>query len=420
MSQFPGRSSFQCSPVFPEAKYFVSKDHCQSEFSSSIRPILTVEPDSLVHVETNDCFHGKVQPNNNDITVNGVSAFDWLSAIPLKDRNPVTGPIFIQGAEKGDVLAVTLVDIRPQGVGVACCGSDSGQLCHWMRQYKRENKDPCTTDADASVAAIRFFDLTEETTCQEVGNGRDTTRIMVTMRETYHTDGVANNNGNKNDESVKRIGPIAFPASPMLGVIGVAPAEEEDDSIGTMPAGKHGGNLDNRANGIGSTIYLPVNHAGALLSIGDMHASQGDGEISGTGVEIGGHVLLTCHAWKRNELYPNKSKDNGNSLSIPLQLEYPVTETATHWITYGVVIENIPQTTQIACQEAAKILMGQWGFSLEEAFIFLSVQGDLGLCQACHPDTGTQIAKMSVPKLKSVCPRPFRAVWEKIPMEMLT
>eukprot|EP00957_Ditylum_brightwellii_P017653 1329914-Ditylum_brightwellii.AAC.1 len=87
--------------------------------------------------------------------------------------------------------------------------------------------------------------------------------------------------------TTKRLAPISFPSCPMLGVIGVAPSG--DAPISTMPAGTHGGNLDNKANGIGSTIYLPISHPGALLSIGDMHASQGDGEISGTGVEIGGH-----------------------------------------------------------------------------------------------------------------------------------
>ena len=84
-----------------------------------------------------------------------------------------------------------------------------------------------------------------------------------------------------------------------------------------------------------------------------------------------------------------------------------MTETATHWITHGVVVQDIPRATTVACQEAAKILVSQWGFTIEEAFVFLSVQGNLGLCEAVHPSAGTQIAKMEVPKLP-VCPRPFR------------
>ena len=179
-----------------------------------------------------------------------------------------------------------------------------------------------------------------------------------------------------------------------------------------MPAGKHGGNLDNRCNGIGSTIYLPVNHPGALLSMGDMHASQGDGEVSGNGVEIGGDVLLQCQVLKRDEVYKSGDQHSlDDKRTISFAVEYPVTETATEWITHGVLVEDIPQTTVVACQEAAKLLVGQWGFTLEEAFVFLSVQGNLGLCQSCHPDQGTQIAKMSIPKL-DVCPRPFHMLHE--------
>ena len=197
----------------------------------------------------------------------------------------------------------------------------------------------------------------------------------------------------------KRRARISFPASPMLGVIAVAP---KDEPVSTMPAGPHGGNLDNKLNGIGSTIYLPVNHPGALLSIGDMHASQGDGEISGTGVEIGGDVLLSCHVYKQNCLYPEGAG----------VCRYPVTETDTHWVTHGVVIEDIPKTMTVACDEASKLLVGQWGFTPEEAFIFLSVRGDLGLCQFCHPDQGTQIARMVVPKIDA-CPKPFRGLWKR-------
>jgi amidase len=289
--------------------------------------------------------------------------------------NPVTGPIYVKGAMPGDILSVTLLDIRPRGIGVACCGPDSGQLCHWI---------PKNT--------TKFFDLTDDGT-------------IVTMRDSLVNNGSRDGRG---CGPFPRIGPIAFPASPMLGVIGVAPAG--NNPIPTMPAGKHGGNMDNRCNTIGSTIYIPVNHPGALLSMGDMHASQGDGEISGNGVEIGGHVLLKCDILKPQDLYPSgASSSDCNPPPVRLELEYPVTETKTHWITHGVVVENIPQTTAVACEEAAKILMGQWGFTPEEAFIFLSVQGDLGVCQSCHPDTGTQIAKMTVPKL-SVCPRPFRTL----------
>jgi amidase len=304
-----------------------------------------VKPGERIHVETNDCFHGVITPQNPH------------AKLDYSRFNPVTGPIFIEGALPGDILSISIHDIRPNACGVAMCGPHSGQLCHTVEQN-----------------FTRFFDVNETT---------------VTMRE--------------ESSSGTRISPISFPACPMLGVIGLSP--EGHHEISTMPAGKHGGNLDNKLNGIGCTIHIPVHHPGGLLSIGDMHASQGDGEINGTGVEVGGDVLLSCEIIKPNDLVTHTDAITASSTRLPC--EYPVTETKTHWITHGVAVECIPKATKVACEEAAALLMGQWGFSAEEAFIFLGVKGDLGLCQSCHPDKGTQIAKMAVPKIKA-CPAPFR------------
>ena len=179
---------------------------------------------------------------------------------------------------------------------------------------------------------------------------------------------------------------VNFPAVPMLGVIGVAP---ESGEIATMPAGKHGGNLDNNMNRKGSIVHLPVKHKGALLGMGDMHASMGDGEICGTGVEIAGDVLIKVDVIKG------------------ITTDFPVTETADSWITHGVAVEDLTLALKLACEEAAGLLVNHWGFTYEDAFIFLSVAGDLGIAQSVHPSSGTVIAKMRVPKI-AACPKPFK------------
>ncbi|MSW03026.1 MAG: hypothetical protein F2830_00510 [Actinobacteria bacterium] len=254
-----------------------------------------------------------------------------LSVIPESEVNPATGPIYVHGAEPGDTLSVTIHEIKPGVRGVARTYPGNGQLQHL-----------------AISPYAQFFDVVDG---------------LITMNEN-----------------------VSFPASPMLGVIGVAP---EFGEIATMPAGKHGGNLDNNLNGIGATIHLPVKHSGALLGIGDMHASMGDGEICGTGIEIEGDVLISIDI----------IKGNGS--------QYPVTENATSWITHGVAVEDLPSALRIACEEAANLLVTQWGFTIEDAFIFLSVQGNLGIAQAVYPSTGTVIGKMVVPKI-SACPAPFK------------
>ncbi len=259
------------------------------------------------------------------------NAENALLPIPDSEINPATGPIFVRGAEPGDTLSVTIHDIQPGVRGVARTYPGNGQLHHLIEK-----------------PYARFFDVVDG---------------VVTMNER-----------------------VTFPSSPMLGVIGVAP---ETGEMPTMPAGKHGGNLDNNLNGIGATIHLPVKHPGALLGIGDMHASMGDGEICGTGIEIEGDVLISLQLIKG------------------VGTEYPVTENSDSWVTHGVCIDDLPAALQIACEEAANLLVKHWGFTKEDAFIFLSVQGNLGIAQAVHPSSGTVIAKMVVPKL-SACPSPFK------------
>ncbi len=305
--------------IFSGADHYLSRDNHFFSFSARHAPALTVLPGDVIHVQTWDCYRGAITNSENA-----------LATIPDNEINPATGPIFITGAEPGDTLLVTILDIKTGARGVARTYPDNGQLHHLIeKQY------------------ARFFDVHDG---------------VVTMNEK-----------------------VSFPATPMLGVIGVAP---ESGEISTLPAGKHGGNLDNNMNGIGATIYLPVKHPGALLSMGDMHASMGDGEICGTGIEIAGDVLI------RVELLKAKGT------------EFPVTENASSWMTHGVANEDIPAAMQIACEEAAGLLVKEWGFTIEDAFIFLSVQGNLGLAQAVHPSTGTVIAKMTVPKIQA-CPSPF-------------
>lgn len=304
---------------FRSATHYLSRDHHTYSFSSKHDVALRVQPGDLVHIQSWDCYAGQVVVDS-----------DLTKDIDDSKINPATGPIYVDGAEPGDTLAVTIIKIVPHDRGVARCFPGEGQLSHLIANPHG-----------------RFFSVIDG---------------YVYMNEK-----------------------VSFPLAPMLGVIGVAP---EIGEIPTMPAGKHGGNLDNNMNKPGATIYLPVKHQGALLGIGDMHASMGDGEIGGTGVEIGGDVLIKVDIIKG------------------VTTEFPVTELADCWITHGVAIQDIDAAMQIACAEAADLLVNHWNFSAEDAFIFLSVTSDLGIAQNVHPSKGTVIAKMRVPKI-SACPKPF-------------
>jgi amidase len=303
-----------------DATVRIGRDQHVWSFDANREPVVTVDPGTVIEIETWDCFTGQV-----------LTEQDPLEKLDLARVNSATGPIAVRGAEPGDSLSVTLLDIRPGDQGAAMCIPGWGQLI----------------DRVASPTT-RIF---------KVANG------MITMNER-----------------------VSFPVRPMFGVIGVSP---ESGDISTFFADRHGGNMDDHVNGIGATVHLPVFQSGGQLAIGDMHASMGDGEISGTGVEIGGTALIKVDVVK--------GKHGG----------WPITETVDAFYTHGTSPGSIDDALQHACEEAARLLVDEWDFSMEDAFMFLSVAGDLGIAQYCHPSPGSVIARMRVPKL-ATNPSPFR------------
>jgi len=180
---------------------------------------------------------------------------------------------------------------------------------------------------------------------------------------------------------------VTFPARPMVGVVGVA---TDGETLSNGLAGLHGGNLDDHLHGKGARIFFPVRQEGGLFAVGDMHASMGDGEICFTGVEIAGEVDV------RFDLLKGK------------QARWPVTELADRWVPHATADDYV-EALKLVSEEAARLLVDEHGFSMEDAFIFLSVACDAGVAQACKPapQFGT-IARFSIPKI-SACPAPFAA-----------
>ena len=180
---------------------------------------------------------------------------------------------------------------------------------------------------------------------------------------------------------------VRFPARPMVGVVGVA---TDGETLGNGLAGRHGGNLDDHLHGKGARMYFPVGQPGGMFAVGDMHASMGDGEVCFTGVEIAGEVDI------RFDLLKGK------------QGTWPVTELPDRWIPHATA-DDYDDALKLVSEEAARFLVDEWGFSIEDAFIFLSVACDAGVAQACKPAPGFgTIARFAIPKIDAT-PRPFRA-----------
>src|SRR3954451_138712 len=187
------------------------------------------------------------------------------------------------------------------------------------------------------------------------------------------------------DGEVRMNDRIRFPARPMVGVVGVA---TDGETLSNGLAGRHGGNLDDHLHGKGARIHFPVRRPGGMFAVGDMHAWMGDGEICFTGLEIAGEVDV------RFGLLKGK------------QATWPVTELPDRWVPHATA-DDYAEALQLVSEEAARLLVDQHGFSIEDAFIFLSVACDTGVAQACKPAPGFgTIARFSIPKIEA-CPRPF-------------
>jgi amidase len=221
--------------------------------------------------------------------------------------NPAAGPVFIEGASPGDDLIVEILDIRLQPYGFVRVLAGAGVL--------QEGIEP------DGVLMARI----------------DGEQVVLGER-------------------------MRIPLRPMVGVIGTAPA---DGVIYTAAPGPQGSNIDVNAVTVGARVHLPVHVPGALLAIGDVHASMGDGEVSGTGVEIAGEVTV------RVNLVPG---------AAPAR---PWIETAEEWITTGSG-PTLEDAVEMAVEELTGQLMERFGLSRTEAFLLVSARGDVRIGQCAR------------------------------------
>jgi amidase len=170
---------------------------------------------------------------------------------------------------------------------------------------------------------------------------------------------------------------LRFPVRPMVGVIGTAPAGE---GVGTDRPGPHGGNMDHNDIRVGARVHLPVFVPGALLGIGDVHASMGDGEISITALEVCGEVTVRVDLVK------------GEDIARPW-IEFP-----DCWIATGDG-PLISDAIRVACEEMVRLLRRHLGLSVDDAYLLLSIRGDVKVSQCADPSVLPATARVVMPRL---------------------
>jgi acetamidase/formamidase len=272
-------------------------------------PMATVAPGTTLEFDCLDAAGGQLSPSS---TVADVATLDFGKV------NPVTGPILVDGAEPGDALKITLDQYAPSGFGWTANIPGFGLLAdqftdpalHLWR-YQADTLDPALFSTLAKV-----------------------------------------------------------PLKPFAGTIGVAPAELGLHSV--VPPRRVGGNLDIRDLAAGATLWLPVEVAGALFSIGDTHAAQGDGEVCGTAIESPMKVTLKLDLVK------------GANLRMPrFTTPGPVTrhlDAKGYEVTTGIG-PDLMEGARIAVSEMIEFLCRTRGMAAVDAYMLCSVCGDLRISE---------------------------------------
>jgi acetamidase/formamidase len=290
-------------------------------FSAVLKPVLTVNSGDIVTIES---VGG---PDPADVDASGVVP---PSAVPehtrtirreVTDRGPgphiLTGPVFVQGAVPGDVLEVRILDIDlpvPYGFNA-------------QRPYTGALPD----EFPGFFQRVIPIDRAAKTATLAPG--------------------------------------VVVPVRPFFGVMGVAPLPAMG-RISSGPPGVHTGNIDNKDIGVGATLYMPVYAPGALFSVGDAHAAQGQGEVDLTAIETA----------LRGKFQLIVRKD--------LKLTWPRAETPTHWIVMG-LNPNLEEAMKMAVRETILFITQRFPkLSREEAYMIASVAVDYHVTQVVDGTKG--------------------------------
>jgi acetamidase/formamidase len=257
---------------------------------------------------------------------------------PLDGPHVITGPIRVAGARAGDVLRVDVVDLaRRVPYGFISNRHGFGALAG---EFPEDHDSNATRYVDAMVS--------DGTVCHfawvEQRGGRDVGVIDAGAGRT-----------------------VQFGLDPFLGLMGVA--ADTDAPMPSVPPGPHGGNIDVKHTGVGSTLYLPVGVDGALFFAGDPHFAQGNGEVALTALEASLRATV--------RLSVLRAADQRTVLGAATG---PVVETATHWIPTG-LDEDLDEAMRAAVRNAVAFLEGRFGVPRSVALAYLSAAGDFEVSQ---------------------------------------
>lgn len=300
--------------TLPKPTYVLTAEQTHNRFSRKIPPVLRVPSGAVIQVETEEATDGQLTQS---------STAEEIGKLDFGPIHPLTGPIYVEGARPGDVLAVTLREIRLGSWGWTAIVPGFGFLSDEFNE-----------------SYLKTFAFEGGAKTAELGNG------------------------------------ISIPLQPFPGVMGVAP--DTDEMLSTIPPRANGGNMDNPCFVEGTTVYFPIFVDGALFSIGDTHAVQGMGEVTGTAIEAPMTILF--------EVEVIKEKSYISEPHYETREDYAVTAYA----------ETLDEAAAKVTRYMIDDLVHERGLSRTEAYVLCSLAGNLHVAEVV--DVPHVLMSMHMPK----------------------
>jgi len=282
----------------------------------------------------------RIKPGDRVITKTAdASGVDWNGKTVASGPNPQTGPFYVEGAEPGDMLVITIEKLE--------------------------------TNRTMAYASSLLAPYAVDPAAIGQRTDRDAKRTTWTIDK---AKGVA-----RLDQTEIQPGGIELPLKPMLGCVGVAPARKE--AISTATPGAFGGNMDYASMGAGVKLMLPVSEPGALLFLGDGHARQGEGEVVGTELETSIDVEFTVNLVKKKAV------------------GWPRLETDTHIMVLGSA-RPLLEAFQHATTEMQRWLVADYGYTERGAQVLMGQATEYEVANVVDPNF-TVVAKIRKAFLKT-------------------
>ena len=258
----------------------------------------------------------------------------------------VTGPIAIEGAEPGDILKIETLSIIPRtGYGVISNRHGKGALPGEFPETPQPTADASADNPEAYNNVSIFTPIAE--------------------RDGQYYGALHTAEGER----------VEFPIRPFMGLMGIA--SDTSEPVHSVPPALYGGNIDINELGAGSTLYLPIEVAGALFYTGDPHAAQGDGEVALTALE---HSMRPTF-----RLTVLKPGDEG--MPVSGEIAHPMAETEEYWIAIG-LDEDLDEAMKEAVRQAIGLLTGRYGMDRATALAYLSAAVDFEVSQVVDRTKG--------------------------------